>query len=216
MPMSDCVVTVKGKVSKTIPADVINQGFSDEVYNAIFAEGLKTVLSKGLTGIKATDREAIEAKVEENLEILKSGRVPGRAASKATPASTGLSKGVLALAMKKARARVDIILVAAGRKPQNCKAPDKTRLARELLAMTDEGPPIIEEAKAEVAAMLASATATAAKLHIEAVHEDPIKVSMNKARAQRAKESKAGKVKTQAVPARRGRPPADFELRPQA
>jgi hypothetical protein len=211
MPMESVTFRVKGGVEMTVPAAVINEGYTNEVYEAIFAEGLRSFAAKGMTGIKATDIQAIKAKAEENLQALAEGRIPGRAASKAKKA--GLPKAVMTLAMKAARDEVKILLTRAGRKPANCNARDITRLAKELLEHPTEGPPILAKAQAMISEFEAKADATASAINLDSVQEDVVKTKMNKERAARAKASKASKA-SNATPTRRGRPAV--ENRPHA
>jgi hypothetical protein len=207
--MGDITFTVKGGVEMTVPAAVINEGFSDEIYTAIFTEGLKVIAAKGMTGIKATETEKIKAKAAENLKALEEGKVPGRTAAKAK--AKGLPKAVMSLAMKLAREEVNILLTRAGRKPANCDAKEKTRLSREYLELPEYGPAVLAKATAMVAEFEAKADQVASALNLDAVQEDPHRVKLAKDRAARAKESKATKSPT---PMRRGRDGA--EHRPSA
>jgi len=212
MPMEAVTCTVKGKVEVTVPAALINEGFSAEIYEAIFALGLKTALNHGMSKLSADDKAGIKEQAEKNLQTMADGKMPGGKAPGKGKAK-GLPKAVMTLAMKAARDEVKILLIRAGRKPANCNARDITRLAKELLEHPTEGPPILAKAQAMIAEFEAKADTTASAINLDSVQEDAVKTKMNKERAARSKASKASKVGN-GPPTRRGRPTA--ENRPSA
>ena len=210
MPMEAVTCTVKGQVELTVPAALINEGFSSEIYEAIFALGLKTALNHGMSKLSADDKAGIKEQAEKNLQTMTDGKMPGKAAAKGK--AKGLSKAVMTLAMKAARDEVKILLIRAGRKPANCNARDITRLAKELLEHPTEGPPILAKAQAMIAEFEAKADATASAINLDSVQEDAYKTKANKERAARAKANKASKA-ANGPPTRRGR---TAENRPSA
>jgi hypothetical protein len=213
MPMEAVTCTVKGKVEFTVPAALINEGFSAEIYEAIFALGLKTALNHGMTKLSADDKVGIKEQAEKNLQTMADGKMPGgKAVGKGK--AKGLPKAVTTLAMKAARDEIKILLTRAGRKPANCKASEITRLAKELLEHPTEGPPILAKAQAMIAEFEAKADTTASAINLDSVQEDAYKTKQNKERAERAKANKASKSVSGQVPGRRGRPTA--ENRPHA
>ncbi len=110
--------------------------FSDEVYEAIFAEGLKTILNKNMSKITVKDLDGDEleaaksaalAKGEENLKNLIEGNIKKRKATKE-------SREVTTEARRLAREAVKAAFREAGKKISGIKASVITAAADELIA----------------------------------------------------------------------------------
>jgi hypothetical protein len=136
------------KAKATLPVDTTS--FNDEVYEMIFAEGLKSLINKNMSKIltKDLDGEELKAaqaaameKAKENLQSLIDGNVKKRkSASKE-------SREVTTLARNKAREAVKAAIKAAGKKVTGIKASVITQYADELIA---EDPQYLVWARAEV------------------------------------------------------------------
>lgn len=146
MGASDATVKLKGGVEMIVPGVVID-GFSDEVYNAIFTEGLKTFLSKGMTGTKedkitVTDHDKIEAKAKQNLQNLVEGKVKATRSSKAK----GVPGPVMVEARRLAKAAIKQEAKRQGIKVSHLDAKDITNWANALLDSA-QGAALIAQAK---------------------------------------------------------------------
>src|SRR5271169_2400275 len=125
------------KAKKNHPVDT--EWFSDDIYTQIFAEGLKGVLNKGMTGdkFKTTDLEGEEleevkasvyAKAEANLAALREGQLKRkRSASKE-------SREVTTEARRLAREAVKAAIKEANKKVSGIPASVITQMADELIA----------------------------------------------------------------------------------
>jgi hypothetical protein len=127
--------------------------FSDEIYEMIFAEGLKTILNKNMSKIAVKDLDgedlakaqaAAMEKAKENLQSLIDGNVKKRkSASKE-------SREVTTEARRLAREAVKAAIKAAGKKVTGIKASVITQYADELIA---EDPQYLAKAKDNVKKM---------------------------------------------------------------
>lgn len=127
--------------------------FTDEVMQAIFAEGLKVILNKNMSKITVKDLDGDElaeaqaaalAKAEENLENLKNGMLRKRKTSSKEP------REVITHAMNKARKDIRAAYKDAGKKITGIAASVITQAAKDYL---EDHPEILEEAREEVRAM---------------------------------------------------------------
>lgn len=208
MPGRDATVTVKGGVQMTVTAEVI-AGFSDEVYDAIFAEGVKVFLAKGMTKISKDDKEGIEVKANENLENLKAGKLKASRARKPAgiPHAVAVEARRLALnALKQEAKRQGVKWAHVATKDRNAlvaeilEGPDKDEFFAQAKDNLDKaGRPGLFEGKGIV------------------IHADDRKAAQVTARAEKAKASKAEKAEKAGAALRPGMiPQKGGGLRPQA
>ena len=83
--MSDYMITIsKAKRQLKITDEMVESGFNEDVYKAIFAEGLKSFLNKGMSGVKVKDLDDDELEeqrdkafeiAEANLKMLLEGKI---------------------------------------------------------------------------------------------------------------------------------------------
>lgn len=165
------------KAKKTLAVD--SSEFTDEIFQAIFAEGLKALLNKNMSKIltKDLDGDELEAaqasameKAQENLERLKSGAIKKRK-------STKESREVTTEARRLAREAVKAAYKKAGKKITGIKGAVITAAADELIA---ENPKYLEKARENVAKMKARDT-------IEVVPEEGSTIAKLIAEAETAK-----------------------------
>lgn len=132
MPMIAVAIT---KAKKNISVDT--EAFSDEIYAAIFQEGLKTLLNKNMSKITVKDldgddlaeaQSAALAKGEENLKNLVEGNLKKRKAA----AKEG--REVTTEARRLAREAVKAAFREAGKKITGIKSSVITAAADELIA----------------------------------------------------------------------------------
>jgi hypothetical protein len=202
----DATVKLKGGVEMLVPAAVI-EGFSDEVYNAIFAEGLKVMLSKGLAGTKedkitVKDVEKIEAKAKQNLQNLVDGKVKaGRTSTKVK----GISREVAVAALALAKTAIKQEAKRQKIKVSHIDSKDLTRWAKELLE-SDQGPALIAQAKANIEQASNASLFTGISLGI---HSDDRKAEKANKKAQETADKKAAeKAKAGAFVPQKGAKPA--------
>lgn len=149
------------KAKKNLPVDT--DWFNEDVYAFIFAEGLKTILNKGMGGdayrTKDVEGDELEktqaacfAKAEETLANLREGNVKKRKAGKE-------SREVTTEARRLAREAVKAAFREAGKKTTGIKASVITAMADELIT---EDASYIERARKNVAKMKERETITVA------------------------------------------------------
>ena len=136
--------------------NVKSTDFSDEMYRAIFSEGLKSILNKGMSKIKVKDLEGDELdeardeafkQAEENLEALKRGELKKRRGGAAKD-----SRDVVMEARRLAKEAVKDAYRAANKKTTGIKASVFTASANELLE-SEDGEMFFEKARVNVEKM---------------------------------------------------------------
>lgn len=169
--------------------EVETKDFSDDVYNYIYAEGLKAVLNKGMTKVTAKDipdedeRRAEAMKIAtETLEKLIAGEVPSRRKKKAKE-----SGKVMTEARRLAKEAVKEGLRKAKKKISHYKASDITAAANAMLE-TEEGQRFIVKARENIAAAEAESIDVSI---IDAMQEDEALVEKANEAAEARKSAKA-------------------------
>lgn len=149
------IPVTKGGGAVEIDTNALPEG----VYAAALLEGLKALVNKGMTKITtaklegadlAKAREAAMVKARENAAAMLDGtmKLPGQRATKAK----GVSGAVNTEAMRIARQIIKDEMKRSGLKVSHYKASDISAAAKAYLA-TEHGPAIIEQAKANLAAV---------------------------------------------------------------
>ncbi len=170
-------------------SDIDSKGFSDEVYDYIFSEGLKTVLNKGMTKVTAKDipdedeRKAEAMKIAQaTLAELYDGKVPSRKRAKKSKESGK----VMTEARRLAKEAVKQQLRKAKKKISHYKASDITAAANALLE-TDDGKKFIATARDNIAAAEAE---TVSDSILADLHEDEYLVEKANEAAEARKSTK--------------------------
>ena len=150
--------------------DIDSKAFSDEVYDYIFSEGLKTVLNKGMTKVTAKDipdEDERKAKAMEiaqaTLQNLYDGKVPSRKKKAAKE-----SGKVMTEARRLAKEAVKQQLRKSKKKISHYKASDITAAANALLEI-DDGKKFIAKVKENIEAAEAESVPDSL---LDNLHED--------------------------------------------
>lgn len=173
---------------------------SAEVFTEMLLQGAKVILNRGTSKItKAAYPKAEEliaaavAKANEQLELVKTGKIKFTGQKKAS----GISGAVRTEAMRLARNLVKDEMKRQGIKISHVEASEITKAAKELL---EAMPDLIETAKANIEARNAVPVSTAINLK-GLIKESPALVAKAEARKSKAgtlSAKQAGKVKTRA------------------
>ena len=154
--MSDYMITIsKAKRQLKITDEMVESGFNEDVYKAIFAEGLKSFLNKGMSGVKVKDLDDDELEeqrdkafeiAEANLKMLLEGKIKKSRAK--GPAKE--SRAVIAEGRRLAKEALKAAYRHAGKKTTGIKASALTAAADELI---EADPVYLEKARINVAKM---------------------------------------------------------------
>lgn len=187
MPMNVFEVAV-AKAGKDAKLTVDVSALTDEMYELVMAEGLKTILNSRMSKVGPVTKYAKEGKVDEltkaqdlalkiatdNLSKLLAGET--KAKSKA--AKSDLPREIITEARRIARDIVKNQIRAAGGKPSHYSAKDITAAADEFIK---NDPSIVEDAKEA----LAKRTSNKPTVDIKSlIHESPTLVAKAKAKSE--------------------------------
>lgn len=174
------------KAAATIEFDTAD--LTDEVYEVVLIEGLKTLLNRGTSKItketypdETQRREAALVKAAEQVEKVKAGDVKRAGKAKAKE-----SVKVMTEARRIARGMVRDMMKEEGIKISHVKASEITAAANQLI---EQDPTIVEQAKANLAA---AESTPKVKIDIKAlVKTDPELVAKAEAKAAKEKAERA-------------------------
>lgn len=189
------------KAKTTIDVEVSPETIPDHVYKAVFAEGLKVFVNKGMAKIKVKDlseadaasaQAAAIAQAEKNVQAMHDGTIKlGRAKA----ADGKVSGKVKTEAMRIARALVKEELKRMKKKVSHYEAKDISAAAAALI---EANPVIIAKAKAAIEAQEAEAANVGSTIDISSIAISPTKI--------RAAEAKKAAGKTTLSATQAGKP----------